>query len=184
MKPAESIALPRQHTGRSLDRISCPLGGIDTGGIGLGGRGNLRDWQIFNRPDRGYSPEYAFPALWIRSGRSEPYAVVLERRLLPPYDLGPEGLGAANAPGLPRLKEARFFGSFPISRIEFEDDACPVKIALEAFSPFVPLDADASGVPCTVLTYTSQPRFWILRCGGSVVHLEPCRARVNPRQHA
>jgi non-lysosomal glucosylceramidase len=154
MNPADSIAFPRQHTGRYLDRISCPLGGIATGGIGLGGRGNLRDWQIFNRPDRGYSPDYAFPALWVRSGNSEPYAVVLERRLLPPYDLTPEGLGAANAPGLPRLKEAKFFGSFPISRIEFEDDASPVKIALEAFSPFVPLDPDASGVPCTVLTYT------------------------------
>ncbi len=175
---AESIGFPRQHTGRSLDRISCPLGGIGTGGIGLGGRGNLRDWQIFNRPDRGYSPEYAFPALWVQSGTSGPYAVVLERRLLPPYDLQPEGLGAANVPGLPRLKEAKFLGSFPISRIEFEDDACPVEIALEAFSPFVPLDADVSGVPCTVLTYT-------LRNPSST----PCDAAVawsvsNPVGHA
>lgn len=166
-KAPGAITFPRQHTGRSLDRISCPLGGIATGGIGLGGRGNLRDWQIFNRPDRGYSPEYAFPALWVRSGHSEPYAVVLERRLLPPYDLGPEGLGAANAPGLPRLKEAKFFGSFPISRIEFEDDASPVKIALEAFSPFIPLDPDASGVPCTVLTYTVHNP-----------HATPCEAAV------
>src|SRR5580658_825772 len=33
-----SIAFPRVFTGRNLARISCPLGGIGTGGIGLGGR--------------------------------------------------------------------------------------------------------------------------------------------------
>ena len=60
-KTPEPIAFPRGHTGRSLDRISFPLGGIGTGGIGLGGRGNLRDWQIFNRPDRGTHPSMRFP---------------------------------------------------------------------------------------------------------------------------
>jgi uncharacterized protein (DUF608 family) len=44
-------------------------------------------------------------------------------------------------------------GSFPISRIEFEDREGPVMVALEAFSPFQPLDADDSGLPCAVLDY-------------------------------
>lgn len=149
----EEIGFPRVHTGRNLARISCPLGGIGTGGIGLGGRGNLQDWQIFNRSDTGNGVEYAFPSMWVRGGKGDPYSVVLERRLLPPYDLHEEGLGSANAPGLPRLAEAKFFGSFPVSRIEFEDPDCPVRVALDAFSPFQPLDADASGLPCAVLTY-------------------------------
>ena len=141
------------YTGRHLARISCPLGGIGTGGIGLGGRGNLQDWEIFNRPDIGNSLEYAFPSMWVESANGPAYTVVLERRLLPPYDRQMDGLGSANAPGLPRLAEARFLGSFPISRIEFEDRECPVKVALEAFSPFEPLGADASGLPCAVLDY-------------------------------
>ena len=37
----DGIGFPRVHTGRQLARVSCPLGGIGTGGIGLGGRGNL-----------------------------------------------------------------------------------------------------------------------------------------------
>src|SRR5208337_2984464 len=86
----ETISFPRLHTGRQLARISCPLGGIGTGGIGLGGRGNLQDWQIFNRPDYGNSLEYAFPAIWVKTGAAEPFAAVLERRLLPPYDLEQE----------------------------------------------------------------------------------------------
>lgn len=149
----EQIGYPRVHTGRQLARVSCPLGGIGTGGIGLGGRGNLQDWQIFNRPDIGNALEYSFPSMWVRRTGGTPYSAVLERRLLPPYDLQQEGLGSANVPGLPRLAEARFFGSFPISRIEFSDPECPVSVAFDAFSPFQPLDADASGLPCAVMIY-------------------------------
>lgn len=149
----EALAFPRVFSGRQLARISCPLGGIGTGGIGLGGRGNLQDWQIFNRPDYGNRLEYAFPAIWVKTGAAEPFTAVLERRLLPPYDLEQEGLGFANVPGLPRFAEAHFHASFPLSRIEFVDAACPVQITLEAFSPFQPLDADASGLPVAILSY-------------------------------
>ena len=149
----QEITFPRRHTGRGLARISCPLGGIGTGGIGLGGRGNLQDWQIFNRADIGNSLEYSLPCMHVKQADNPPYSVVLERRILPPYDLHEEGLGAANAPGLPRLEEATFLGSFPISRVEFIDAHCPVHVALDAFSPFQPIDAEASGLPCAVLTY-------------------------------
>jgi non-lysosomal glucosylceramidase len=149
----QEITFPRRHTGRTLARVSCPLGGIGTGGIGLGGRGNLQDWQIFNRADIGNALEYSLPCMYVKAEGIPPYSVVLERRLLPPYDLHEEGLGAANAPGLPRLDEATFLGSFPTSRIEFADAHCPVHVALDAFSPFQPIDADGSGLPCAVLTY-------------------------------
>ncbi|SVD42236.1 uncharacterized protein METZ01_LOCUS395090, partial [marine metagenome] len=33
-----------------LARIALPLGGIGTGTVSLGGRGDLRDWEIVNRP--------------------------------------------------------------------------------------------------------------------------------------
>ena len=41
------------YSGRNLDEISFPLGGIGTGSIGLGGWGQLRDWEIMNRPAKG-----------------------------------------------------------------------------------------------------------------------------------
>ena len=113
----------------------------------------MQDWEIFNRPDFGNALEYSFPSMWVGSANAPAYSVVLERRLLAPYDRQMDGLGSANVAGLPRLAEARFLGSFPISRVEFEDRECPVNVALEAFSPFQPLDADDSGLPCAVLDY-------------------------------
>ncbi|PYV26468.1 MAG: hypothetical protein DMG27_06790, partial [Acidobacteria bacterium] len=132
--------------------IAFPLGGIGTGSISLGGRGQLRDWEIFNRPDKGNSPQYAFPSLWTERPNQGPIARVLEARILPPYE-GPTGLGFANAPGLPRVDSCTFTGEFPVARIDFEDSNLPVKVSLEAFSPFIPLNADDSGLPALVLRY-------------------------------
>jgi len=153
-KASAETGFPRQFTGRNLARISCPLGGIGTGGIGLGGRGNLQDWEIFNRPDIGNVPQYCFPSIRVRSGSSAPFSAVLERRFLPPFDTGANGFGPGGVPGLPRLREATFHGSFPLSRIDFEDPACPVQVSLQAFSPFYPNDADNSGLPCGLLDYS------------------------------
>ena len=39
-----------------LAKIALPLGGIGTGTVSLGGRGDLRDWEIMNRPAKGFVP--------------------------------------------------------------------------------------------------------------------------------
>src|SRR5690242_8338601 len=144
-----SISYPRLFRGRQLAMVAFPLGGVAAGSISLGGRGQLRDWEIFNRPDKGRSPNYAFPAIWVRSGNEKPLARVLEASLLPPYAT-PQILGAENAPGLVRLDSASFSGEFPIATVAFEDPRLPVKVSLEAFSPFIPHDTEDSGLPVAV----------------------------------
>jgi len=150
--PHPAIVYPRVYAGRQLAQLAFPLGGIGTGSISLGGRGQLRDWEIFNRPDKGRSPEYAFAAIWAQSGNDKPAARVMEARLTPPYQ-GARGLGSENAPGLRRLAGAAFTGEYPIAHIAFRDSRLPVKVTLEAFSPFVPLDAEDSGLPVAILRY-------------------------------
>ena len=103
---------PPSYTGRALTMISYPLGGVGAGSIGLGGRGQLRDWEIVNRADKGNSPPYAFPSIWVQTEGSEAVAHVLEARIEPPYE-GQTGLGSRNAPGLSRLQGATFTGEFP-----------------------------------------------------------------------
>ncbi len=147
-----AVTFPRKFQGAALRTIAFPLGGVGTGSISLGGRGELRDWEIFNRPDKGVSPAYAFPAIWARAEGSEPVARVLEARIQPPYE-GSSGLGSQNVPGLPRLDAAVFTGEFPFARVAFQDAKLPVEVSLEAFSPFIPLEDEASGFPVAVLRY-------------------------------
>ncbi len=150
---SESITYPRIFRGRQRALIGFPLGGVGAGCISLGGRGQLKEWWIFNRPDKGRSPRYAFPAIRVEAVGSKPVARVLEARILPPYSHGPDDLGSDNVPGLPRLEDCTFTGEYPLARVEFEDRDLPVHVALEAFTPFIPLDADESGLPLAVLRY-------------------------------
>lgn len=147
-----AVAYPRVFKGAQRKMLSFPLGGVGTGSISLGGRGDLREWWIFNRPDKGNSPAYAFPAIWVEAEGRAPVTRVLEAHHLPPYE-GSSGLGSDNAPGLPRLDSSVFTGEFPLARVDFEDPELPVKVVLEAFTPFIPLDADESGLPVAVLRY-------------------------------
>ena len=146
------IAYPRVFTGPHLKMLAFPLGGVGAGAVSLGGRGQLRDWEIFNQPDKGAAPNYAFPCIWAKAGGAKPVARVLEARIQPPYE-GASGLGSQNAPGLVRLASATFTGEFPLARIDFSDNALPVRVSLEAFTPFIPHEPDDSGLPVAVLRY-------------------------------
>ena len=148
----QELGYPRRFGGRQLRLISFPLGGVAAGSIGLGGRGQLDNWEIFNRPNKGFRPPYAFPAIWAQAGGGKPVAHVLESRIQPPYE-GQDGLGSNNAPGLSRLESATFTGEYPLAHIDFEEPTLPVKVELDAFSPFIPHEPDDSGLPVAILRY-------------------------------
>src|ERR1700691_1534265 len=149
---AEPISFPRVFAGDQLKMLAFPLGGVAAGSLALGGRGQLRDWEIFNRPNKDFSPQYAFPAIWIKAGDAKPVTRVLEARILPPYE-GQDGLGSNNSPGLSRIATAEFTAQYPLAHLRFKDPSLPVKIELDAFSPFIPHDPDASGLPVAILRY-------------------------------
>jgi non-lysosomal glucosylceramidase len=152
MEGSATHSYPRTFTGRHLSMIAFPLGGVGAGSVSLGGRGQLRDWEIFNRADKGNSLSYSLPSIWVQSGREKPVTRVLEARYQPPYE-GQDGLGSDNAPGLSRLASAHFTGAYPFAQIDFEDRDLPVSVSLEAFSPFIPHEPDESGLPVAILRY-------------------------------
>ncbi len=55
-----------------LARIALPVGGIGTGTVSLGGRGDLRDWEIANRPAKGFNPAGAFFAIRLKAEGAPP----------------------------------------------------------------------------------------------------------------
>src|SRR5262249_59621676 len=102
----------RTFSGRALGEVAFPLGGIGTGTVSLGGRGQLRDWEIFNRPGKGIELPYTFFAIWAQPQGGEPVRRVLEAQLQPPYTRS-HGLPSSALAGLPRLGSNSFFGAYP-----------------------------------------------------------------------
>jgi len=144
----------RRYDGQHLARIAMPLGGIGTGSVSLGGRGQLQDWEIVNRPAKGFAGGEAFFALYVRPEGGEPVTRVLEGALLPPYE-GAFGATAAYH-GLPRFRECSFGVAYPLAQVLLSDPDVPLAVRLETLNPFVPADADASGIPVAVLRYVLQ----------------------------
>lgn len=132
-----------------LDRISLPLGGIGTGTIGLGGRGDLRDFELGNRPGKGFRPGIAFLAVRVQRDGARPLARVLEGPLSEGDFQGMSGSPAPNH-GLPRFPRARFDAAYPLGQVHLEDPALP-PVTVAGFNPLVPGDVDASSWPIVEL---------------------------------
>jgi uncharacterized protein (DUF608 family) len=143
----------RTFSGPALQEIGFPIGGIGTGSISLGGRGDLRDWEIFNKPDKGSRLDFSFFALWAQQDGKKPVARVLERQVMPPYRGGGHGVPQRLLSGLPRLEEAEFTGEYPFATIRFKDRNLPVRVELEAWNPFIPLNVDDSALPLAFFSW-------------------------------
>ncbi|WP_052460948.1 GH116 family glycosyl-hydrolase [Microbacterium gorillae] len=137
----------------TASRAAFPLGGIGTGNVSLGARGELRDWELENHPDKGRINPYSFFAIHADAGDGRAVSRVLEAVLNGPHDLD-AGYPFERVAGLPRLDGATLTGTYPTARVDFTDAALPVAVRLTAFTPLVPLDEDASGMPVAVLRYT------------------------------
>jgi uncharacterized protein (DUF608 family) len=139
--------------------LAFPLGGIGTGSISLGGWGQLRDFEIFNRPSKGLSFQMSFFTLFAQAEGEDAVTRVLQ---------GPvggdnfwhhgHGVDRGTGAGLPHFREATFVGEFPIARIEFKDPKMPLDVTLEAFNPFIPHNDKDSSLPIAIfLVHLSNP---------------------------
>jgi len=123
--------------------IGMPVGGICCGQVYLGGDGKLWHWDIFNQHIGTGAEHYAKPMK-----ATSPFAQGFELRLL--QGETPQ----ARALDYTGWREVSFIGEYPIGYVEYRDPDCPVGVSLEAFSPFIPLNPDDSGLPVTVLRFT------------------------------
>ncbi|MCD6518358.1 MAG: hypothetical protein J7M05_00335 [Anaerolineae bacterium] len=139
------------YEGRYLNRIAMPLGGIGTGTVSLGGRGNLQDWEMMNRPAKGFWGGEAFFTLYARVQGQAPIARVLEGALPPPYE-GHAGIAIPHH-GLPRFRHCSFHVAYPLAQVLLSDPEVPLQVRLEAFNPLIPAEPTASGIPIAVLRY-------------------------------
>ena len=143
-----------------IDRIALPLGGIGTGTVSLGGRGDLRDWEIMNRAAKGFVPlsnrsTGPFFALFAKPAGGKTATRAIEGPIeLSGYEES-HGSTVLNH-GLPRFRECSFAAAYPFGQVMLSDPDVPVDVRIEAFNPLVPCDADVSGIPVAILRYVLE----------------------------
>ncbi|MDF7809220.1 GH116 family glycosyl-hydrolase [Pontiellaceae bacterium B12219] len=142
-----------------IARIALPIGGIGTGTVSLGGRGDLRDWEIMNTAAKGFIPTnerrgYIAPffALFTRTADGRRATRALEGPLDVSLYEGPFGSTTSNH-GFPRFDSCSFKAAYPFGQVLLSDEDVPLDVRIKAFNPLIPGDADTSGIPIAVLTY-------------------------------
>ncbi len=134
---------------QELKHIGMPIGGICCGQLYLGGDGKLWLWDIFKshyQSDYGgmsMGKNYVNPPL-PNSPLEQGFAVRIKSR-------GKTVVRTLDSDG---FADIAFRGEYPVGRVSYRDSKLPVSVDLEAFSPFVPLDAEDSALPGTVLSFT------------------------------
>ncbi len=154
---SKKINILKSYDQNHLHRIALPIGGIGTGTVSLGGSGELRDWEIMNVPAKGYST--------ITTGNDAPFFAIYTKKkgeksntkaLLGPINSADyqhyEGR-SVNHHGFPRFRNASFESTYPFGIVNLSDKTMPVRIKLVGYNPFIPADADASGIPMAILKY-------------------------------
>lgn len=143
LKSLTERGTPTVYRGGELRFIGMPIGGIGAGQVYLGGDGKLWHWDIFNQHIGTGAAHYAGP-MTPSSQLEQGFALqITSAGKTQTRDLSHDGFA-----------DISFNGEYPLATVEYRDAACPVAVTLEAFSPFIPLNADDSSLPATVLRYS------------------------------
>ena len=137
-----------------MSNIALPVGGIGTGTISLGGIGDLKDWELMNRPGIGYVPV---------SGGTPSFVIAMnikgekDIRLLegPIGKHNYDGYDGSRVPNfnMPRFSNSSFWTTYPFGQVNLSDPDIPLSVAVETYNPFIPGKEDMSGLPVMPLIY-------------------------------
>lgn len=147
-----------------LQYIGMPVGGIMCGTLYLGGDGRLWLWDIFNKNQEGIEPKVVDYGVNVLDGGKKVRSRDGACYIAPSKNIRPLDQGFAlqltddhktiirkfDEESWPEIS---FEATYPMATIRYTDPALPVEIVLEAFSPFIPLNEDDSGLPVTILSY-------------------------------
>jgi uncharacterized protein (DUF608 family) len=131
-------------TGDDLKFIGMPISGICTGQVYLGGDGKLWYWNLDANKDKKNNPKgprYMTPDPTPAPKEArQGFAIKVNDKV---HNLDNTG-----------FKDVRFTNQYPMGRVNYVDEACPVEVQLTAYTPFIPLNRDESSYPVIVMRYT------------------------------
>lgn len=130
-----------------LKYIGMPVGGIGAGQVYLGGDGQLWYWDIFNyqRISPGGPGDKFYINPMTQDKRFEQgFAIRVKGAITPTVKALREG----------GFSDIRFKGQYPVGNVYYSDNDLPLDVRLQAFSPFIPTNSQASGYPAVIMEYT------------------------------
>ena len=134
---------PLVYSGEDLNTIGMPVGGLAAGQLYLRGDGTLAKWWIFNGQHHTWA-DPGYTTFRPNSPVEQGFAVVTEVN------------GELTARTLCRedFPRVTFRGEYPIATVNYPARDFPVEVTMEAFSPFIPLNAEDSALPATMFHIT------------------------------
>jgi uncharacterized protein (DUF608 family) len=142
------------YSGKNLDYVAFPMGGIGAGMVCLDGTGDWSEMSVDNRPDV-FNEPFAFAAISIPGLAN---GAKLLQGQVPTWKIfgrpGTANGGGSYDYGLPRFEGCRFMARFPFGIVELEDPDMPLKVRITGWSPFIPDDPDNSSLPVGSMEYT------------------------------
>jgi uncharacterized protein (DUF608 family) len=150
------------YEGERLSAISFSLGGIGAGQVALCGDGGLRQWQIFNNINHTAHVPFSFFGIYAKRAGARPLSRVLQSKAR--YDDVFEPAPSVTDHVVPRAsrllleklpgaESVTFIGEYPIAEVAYSLPGVPVRVSLAAYSPFVPIDPDDSGLPAVIFHF-------------------------------
>ncbi|MCR5382881.1 MAG: hypothetical protein K6G44_17980 [Lentisphaeria bacterium] len=133
----------KHYDQQHVAKIALPLGGIGTGTLSLGGRGDFRDCEIMNTPAKGAIGVALNFCVQAQPEGGKTFAKLLEGPFSDFQYEGPSGATAWNH-RMPRFRHVTFDAAYPFGQVNLEDDGAPLSATLQAFNPLIASDADAS----------------------------------------
>lgn len=153
---AQDWPVLKHYDDSHVSKVALPVGGIGTGAVSVSGRGNLVDWEIMNRPGKGFSTvtpgnDAPFFAIHVEDGEKKHTKGLMG----PLMDFEYEHMEGrpVDHHGIPRFEKASFDAAYPFGIVNLTDAGLPVDVKMKVFNPLIPGDANASGIPIAILRY-------------------------------
>jgi uncharacterized protein (DUF608 family) len=137
--------------------IGMPVGGIGAGELYLSGDGRLWDWDIFGtmcKPGFPVEQGLAYVHPHKVSDPADGAQIVVDQGFVVRTKQGDKvDTRTLDKDG---FSNVTFSGQYPVGTVNYSDPGSPIKVKLDAYSPFIPSNLADSTYPATILTYTIE----------------------------
>jgi non-lysosomal glucosylceramidase len=150
------------YAGAQLGAFAFPLGGFGAGHLVLRGDGTLQKWCVVNQIREESQPLDCMPGCFfgVSAGGqayvlASPETYTEERCALQRNRPGRVASASVKRlKALPGIKSLSVVARYPVANVAYEIPGFPVDVSMRALSPMVPLDDQASALPCALFSFS------------------------------